>query len=110
MDRRLPLVQLEQCSKFVKNKLTYHSGRTVSCIVFLSICFLFFVFIAAKLGEDFRSKHMLLVVHVWMIHKRLQREGKPGLLVQEALFDALWDDSSNRIHLKGIPEISVRPL
>jgi hypothetical protein len=61
----------------------------------------------AKLGDDFRSKHMLLVVHVWMIHKRLQREGKPGLLVQEALFDALWDDSSNRIHSKGIPEISL---
>jgi hypothetical protein len=50
---------------------------------------------------------MLLVLHVWMIHKRLLKEGKPGLLVQEALFDELWDNTSNRIRGQGVNELSV---
>lgn len=100
----MPLVP---CLKSVRSKRTYHSGRKVSYSHYSILFSDIHTFAAAKLGHDFRSNHMLLVVHVWMIHKRLQREGKPGLQVQEALFDALWDDSSNRIHLKGIPEISV---
>ncbi len=59
------------------------------------------------IGNDFRSKHMLLVLHVWMVHKRLLQEGKQGLLVQEALFDELWEDTANRIRGQGIMEISV---
>ena len=39
---------------------------------------------------------MLLVLHVWMVHKRLLTEGKRGLLVQESLFDTLWDNTSDR--------------
>lgn len=50
---------------------------------------------------------MLMVLHVWMVHKRLLKEEKKGLLVQESLFDQLWDDTSNRMYKKGIPEISV---
>eukprot|EP01033_Poteriospumella_lacustris_P013342 gene13342-9551_t len=38
----------------------------------------------AHIGDDFRSTHMLLVLHVWMVHKRLLTEGKRGLLVQES--------------------------
>jgi hypothetical protein len=52
---------------------------------------------------------MLLVLHVWMVHKRLLTEGKRGLLVQESLFDTLWDNTSDRMYKKGIPEISVSP-
>lgn len=62
------------------------------------------------LGTDFRSKHMMLVVHVWMVHKRLLSEGKQGLLVQEALFDELWEDTCNRIRGQGIVELSVSNL
>lgn len=58
-------------------------------------------------GSDFRSKHMMLVLHVWMVHKRLLREDKQGLLVQEALFDELWEDTSNRIRGQGINELSI---
>jgi cytochrome b pre-mRNA-processing protein 3 len=42
-----------------------------------------------------------------MIHKRLMIEGKDGLLVQEALFDELWEDTSGRIRAAGIGEMSV---
>lgn len=58
-------------------------------------------------GSDFRSKHMLLVLHVWLVHRRLFSESKQGLLVQEALFDELWEDTSNRIRAAGIAELSV---
>eukprot|EP01040_Poterioochromonas_malhamensis_P016899 gene16899-19297_t len=61
----------------------------------------------AHIGDDFRSTHMLLVLHVWMVHKRLLTEGKRGLLVQESLFDTLWDNTSDRMYKKGIPEISA---
>ena len=47
------------------------------------------------------------MVHVWMMHKRLITEGKDGLLVQEALFDELWEDTANRIRGQGINELSV---
>lgn len=68
---------------------------------------LLFVSVEGDIGTDFRSKHMLLVVHVWMIHRRLLKEGKPGLLVQEALFDELWENTSNRIRSVGVNELSV---
>jgi hypothetical protein len=61
----------------------------------------------ALIGDDFRSHHMLLMLHIWMIHKRLLKEGKRGLAVQESLFDLLWDNTNDRMHKKGIPEISL---
>jgi len=36
------------------------------------------------IGTDFRSKQILLMLHIWMIHKRLLMEGKEGLAIQEA--------------------------
>lgn len=57
--------------------------------------------------SDFRSKHTLLMLHIWMVHKRLQAEGERGERVQEALFDELWDDTCNRIRGQGINELSV---
>lgn len=66
-----------------------------------------FWYSAGRIGKDFRSKQTMIVLHVWMVHKRLINEGKEGLLVQEALFDELWEDTSNRIRGQGITEISV---
>jgi hypothetical protein len=42
-----------------------------------------------------------------MIHKRLSMEGKKGLVLQECLFDDLWEDSSRRIRASGVNEFSV---
>lgn len=47
------------------------------------------------------------MIHVWMIHKRLITEGREGQRLQEALFDQLWEDTSNRIRAVGIGELSV---
>lgn len=41
------------------------------------------------------------------MHKKLISEGDDGQLVQECLFDELWEDTSNRIRGAGINELSV---
>jgi cytochrome b pre-mRNA-processing protein 3 len=63
-------------------------------------------------GTDFRSRHSILLVHIWLIHKRLLLCGdksskKQGLAIQESMFDELWDDTSNRIREAGINELSI---
>lgn len=68
----------------------------------------FLLFLGGLVGTDFRSKQVLLMIHIWILHKRLISDGKDGLLLQEALFDALWEDTSNRIRGQGVNELSVR--
>lgn len=55
-----------------------------------------------KLASSFRDKHLLLVIHIWMCHRRLVSAYGTGEDVradrlQECLFDFLWDDSTTRI-------------
>lgn len=55
-----------------------------------------------KLASSFRDKHILLVIHIWMCHRRLVSAYGAGEDVradrlQECLFDFLWDDSTTRI-------------
>ena len=64
-------------------------------------------FSRGKVGQDFRSKQTLLMIHIWMIHRRLLKEGGAGNTLQECMFDELWDDTSIRIRNAGIAEISV---
>jgi len=59
------------------------------------------------MGNDFRSRHSILMVHVWLVHRRLLKCSKRGLAIQESLFDELWDDTSVRIRQAGIGEMSV---
>ena len=58
--------------------------------------------------SDFRSQHGLILMHVWVVHRRLIKEGSEGKKVQEALFDVFWDDTSARLRAMDVPEISVR--
>lgn len=63
-------------------------------------------------GTDFRSRHSILLTHIWLIHKRLLLCGdnsakKQGLAIQESMFDELWDDTSIRIREAGINELSI---
>lgn len=58
--------------------------------------------------DDFRSRHTLLLLHIWIINSRLvNKEGKRGLQTQECLFDEFWDETSKRIRAVGINELSV---
>jgi len=60
-------------------------------------------------GGEFRSKHTVMLLHIWMVHKRLLLKdlGSEGPRIQESLFDEFWEDTSNRIRKVGVPEISV---
>lgn len=64
-----------------------------------------------KVRRDFKSKHMLIVLHTWMIHRRLiaglDGDADDGKLLQEQLFDRLWDDTTTRIRAQNLPELTV---
>lgn len=63
--------------------------------------------VRGRVANEFRPRHALLLTHIWLIHKRLLKDGQPGKLLQESVFDLLWDDTSMRIRSKGISELSV---
>ncbi|RHY27590.1 hypothetical protein DYB32_006671 [Aphanomyces invadans] len=67
---------------------------------------------ALDLPTDFRSQQALLMVHVWIVHRRLisvKSSGKddPGKVLQEALFDRLWEDTVFRIRHQNVSELTV---
>jgi len=53
---------------------------------------------------------MLLSLHVWIIHRRLihhPSSGSYGKLLQESLFDRLWEDTLVRIRAQNLAELTV---
>jgi cytochrome b pre-mRNA-processing protein 3 len=49
-------------------------------------------------------------MHLWFLHKRLISDGldkDTALLVQEELFNILWDDTTCRIRQQGVKELIV---
>lgn len=65
-----------------------------------------------KLASSFRDKHLLLVIHIWMCHRRLVSAYGTGDDVradrlQECLFDFLWDDSTTRISEANVSSMFV---
>jgi len=62
---------------------------------------------AGRVGNDFRSKQTLIMMHVWLVHRRLLEEGTRGSSLQECMFDELWDDTCIRIRNAGVNEMMV---
>ena len=67
-------------------------------------------YVSGKVSKDFKSKHVLLALHVWMIHKRLIRKESAldieyNKQLQEQLFDTFWSDTGSRIRNVGIREL-----
>lgn len=63
-----------------------------------------------RIGREFRPRHALLTMHIWFLHKRLiadTTDRNLALMIQEELFNILWDDSLCRIRQRGINELSV---
>lgn len=58
-------------------------------------------------NDDFRSKHALRVLHVWLLRSRLIKIETTGIVLDEALFDEFWEDTSNRIRSLGVSEMMV---
>ena len=63
--------------------LTYSTSKTLldNCIV-ASKNRIWYSDKRGKIGLDFRSQHTLLLLHIWMIHKRMLKEGERGKDIQ----------------------------
>ncbi len=58
-------------------------------------------------SKTFMPRQQLLMLHVWMIHRRLLKESERGKALQEVLFDTLWEDTTRRIRATGVHELTV---
>lgn len=55
-----------------------------------------------RLQDDFRSKHALLCLHVWMILRRLRKEGDDAKRFSQNLYEHFQRDVEMRIHREGV--------
>lgn len=63
-----------------------------------------------RVGREFRPRHAVLTLHIWLLHKRLladEYDKDTALAVDEELFNILWDDTTCRIRQAGVYELSV---
>lgn len=63
-----------------------------------------------RIGREFRPRHAVLTLHVWLLHKRLlvdSYDQSAALKVDEELFSILWDDTTCRIRQTGVMELAV---
>jgi len=64
----------------------------------------------ARVKREFRPRHAVLTLHVWLLHKRLladQYDHDNALTIDEEMFNILWDDSLCRIRQTGAMELAV---
>ena len=66
---------------------------------------------ALRVPRTFRSRHALLTLHVWLLHKRLvldTYDPSTALHVDAELFHILWDDTTCRIRAQpNVMELAV---
>ncbi|KAL7578575.1 hypothetical protein ACA910_011631 [Epithemia clementina (nom. ined.)] len=63
-----------------------------------------------RIPRQFRNRHALLCLHIWMLHKRLVSDtydAPRALAIQEELFNILWEDTMCRVRHEGVNEWSV---
>mmetsp|Transcript_14209 Transcript_14209/g.21632 ORF Transcript_14209/g.21632 Transcript_14209/m.21632 type:complete len:303 (+) Transcript_14209:124-1032(+) len=63
-----------------------------------------------RIGRDFRPRHAILTLHVWLLQKRLvadEVDPHTSLMIQEELFDMFWVDTRIRIREQGLMEMTV---
>lgn len=62
---------------------------------------------ALHVSPDFRAQQALLMVHVWLVHRRLALEGDEGKVMQELVFDRFWEETVVRIRYLNVSELTV---
>ena len=63
-----------------------------------------------RVPREFRPRHAVLTLHVWLLHKRLLADTyarESALSVDEELFHVFWDDTTCRIRQTGVMELTV---
>jgi len=54
------------------------------------------------LPHDFRAKHALLCLHVWLFLVRLRQEGEDGKRLGQAMYDSFQEDVEMRVRAEGV--------
>lgn len=62
---------------------------------------------ALQLTPNFRGQQALLMAHVWLVHRRLAIEDTDGKIMQELMFDRLWEETVVRIRYLNVSEMTV---
>eukprot|EP00512_Aurantiochytrium_limacinum_P005210 CAMPEP_0171498392 /NCGR_PEP_ID=MMETSP0958-20121227/7824_1 /TAXON_ID=87120 /ORGANISM="Aurantiochytrium limacinum, Strain ATCCMYA-1381" /LENGTH=300 /DNA_ID=CAMNT_0012032785 /DNA_START=326 /DNA_END=1228 /DNA_ORIENTATION=+ len=57
--------------------------------------------------QNFHLRQQLTMLHVWMVHRRLLVEDEGGRDLQEALFDACWEQTTRYVRATGVHELTV---
>lgn len=59
--------------------------------------------------KNFMARQQVLMLHVWMVHKRLLmvQDDSRGKELQENMFDTFWDNTTRRIRATGVHELTV---
>ena len=52
--------------------------------------------------KSFRGEHSVLVLHVWLLLKRLRVEGESAKGVAQVFYDTYQDDVEHRVHAEGV--------
>lgn len=52
--------------------------------------------------RSFRGEHSALVLHVWLVLRRLREEGESGKALAQTLYDTFQDDVEHRVHAEGV--------
>ena len=57
---------------------------------------------AFGIERSFRGEHSALVLHVWLVLRRLREEGESGKALAQVLYDTFQDDVEHRVHAEGV--------
>ena len=57
---------------------------------------------AFGIERSFRGEHSALVLHVWLVLRRLREEGESGKALAQTLYDTFQDDVEHRVHAEGV--------
>ena len=60
------------------------------------------LFRAVGLADDFRGRHALLCLHVWMVLHRLKRQGPDAKALAQDYYDYFQYDVEKRVHAEGV--------
>jgi cytochrome b pre-mRNA-processing protein 3 len=88
----VPLISIHHATSTTTNRRWYGPGR---------------------IERDFRPRHAMLTLHLWLVHKRLladQYDKNSALAVDEELFCCFWDNTSNRLRQSGVHELAVNKM
>ncbi|CAM9625840.1 unnamed protein product [Discosporangium mesarthrocarpum] len=58
-----------------------------------------------KISNEFLPKHLWLSTNVWIISRRLLREGEEGKKIQQLLFDELWKETIRHMRSMEVTEM-----